>query len=269
VSGFAAGWLALREPYDGRARNPAVLDAVTDAFAGRSAIAVVDLACGLGSTLRAISPRLPAKQIWRLVDDDLDLLHGAAAQPRPPGADVTMLRLDLARGLRAALADPIELITASALLDLVSADWLEQLVAHAAERRLPVYVALTYDGRAALEPANANDAAIVAAVNRHQLIDKGFGPALGPQAAAFAAKCFAAAGYALVDGRSDWAFTPQDREIQLEIFAGWADAARAVAAVPPAAIDAWLAARRSSVADGRSSLRVGHVDLFARPIGAR
>ena len=54
MSGFSASWLALREPYDRRARNAAVLDAVAAWAGDRSSVAVVDLACGLGSTLRAV-----------------------------------------------------------------------------------------------------------------------------------------------------------------------------------------------------------------------
>jgi hypothetical protein len=34
-------------------------------------------------------------------------------------------------------------------------------------------------------------------------------------------------------------------------------------------IAGWLAQRRAYLAAGRSSLRVGHVDIFARPIGTR
>ena len=44
----------------------------------QSSIAVVDLACGTGATLRAIGARLPARQNWRLVDNDLSLLAQAA-----------------------------------------------------------------------------------------------------------------------------------------------------------------------------------------------
>ena len=62
---FSADWLALREPYDARARNAEVLASVAAAFSDQSAISVVDLACGTGSTLRAIAPHLPPRQNWR------------------------------------------------------------------------------------------------------------------------------------------------------------------------------------------------------------
>ena len=78
MSGFSSEWLALREPYDLAARNTTVLDAVLAAFRGQASISVVDLACGTGSTLRAIGARLPARQSWRLVDNDLGLLGTAA-----------------------------------------------------------------------------------------------------------------------------------------------------------------------------------------------
>ena len=77
MSGFSAEWLALREPYDLRARNPAVLDAVAAALKSHSSVRIVDLACGTGSTLRALGPHLPARQNWKLVDNDLGLLARA------------------------------------------------------------------------------------------------------------------------------------------------------------------------------------------------
>jgi hypothetical protein len=70
-------------------------------------------------------------------------------------------------------------------------------------------------------------------------------------------------------GRSDWVIGPHDQDIQNEILAGWAHAAREIDALTLADTAAWLTRRRDIVAAGRSSLRVGHVDVFAAPIGTR
>jgi SAM-dependent methyltransferase len=268
MSGFSANWLALREPYDVRARNRDVLDSVATAAAGGT-VAVVDLACGTGSTLRAIAPRLPPRQDWRLVDNDLSLLARAAAGKAIPGIAVTRIPVDLTRDLEAALDGPVNLVTASALLDLVSPEWLERLVTEVAARRLPFYAALNYDGRVSFDPADPLDGAVIAAVNLHQQTDKGFGPALGPRAAEAAIKRFQAAGYAVVHGRSDWHLSPRDHDIQRDMLAGWAGAAREVGAVSLPDAAAWLTRRRDLLAAGRSTIRVGHVDIFARPIGTR
>ena len=128
---------------------------------------------------------------------------------------------------------------------------------------------MSYDGRIEITPSDPLDAAIVAAVNAHQRTDKGFGPALGPTAAGFAIARFEALGYSVVHGESDWALGPDDLDMQSEILAGWADAARDIGALPLADTMAWLARRRDAIAAGRSSIRVGHVDFFARPSGTR
>jgi hypothetical protein len=269
MSGFSETWLTLREPYDRKARSRPVLDAVAAWASGRDSVAVVDLACGLGSTLRATTGSLPRRQNWRLVDNDLSLLARAATLGKPPGLTVTATPVDLARDLEMALDGPVELVTTSALLDLVSHEWLDRLVTEAGARRLPVYAALSYDGLVTLEPADALDAAIVEAVNRHQRTDKGFGPALGPDAAATAPARFEAIGYRVVQGQSDWVFAPKDAEIQSEVLTGWAAAAREMGAISITDIINWLARRRDHIAAGRSAIRVGHVDFFAQPIATR
>ncbi|HEV2954917.1 MAG TPA: class I SAM-dependent methyltransferase [Xanthobacteraceae bacterium] len=269
MSGFSADWLARRELYDVRARNRDVLNSVAAAAAAGDTVAVVDLACGTGSTLRAIAPRLPPRQDWRLVDNDLSLLARAAVGKAIPGVAVTRIPVDLTRDLEAALDGPVNLVTASALLDLVSDEWLDRLVTEVAARQLPFYGALNYDGRVTFDPADPVDAAVIAAVNLHQETDKGFGPALGPRAADAAIARFQATDYAVVHGRSDWHLSPRDHEIQRDMLAGWAGAAREVGAVSLADAAAWLTRRRDLLAVGRSTITVGHVDIFARPIGTR
>jgi SAM-dependent methyltransferase len=264
---FSPQWLALREPYDQAARNPAVLDAVRTAFAGFPAVRVADLGCGTGSTMRAVAPLLPAHQDWRLLDNDAALLE-AAHDAAPAMCEVTTVQVDLAADLGRALADDTDLVTTSALLDLVSVHWLERLVAMLAISARPLYAALSYDGRVSLMPVCRNDDTVIAAVNRHQLTDKGFGPALGPGAAATAPDRLRAQGFAIHQGRSDWSFGPADRDIQLEMLAGWAGAAAAMG-VGSALLDDWLAERRAHVAAACSQMRVGHLDFFAAPIGRR
>src|SRR5690242_14977938 len=150
---FSASWLELREPHDRRARNATVLDAVAKAFADHPAVAITDLACGTGSTVRALSPRLKARQSWRLADNDLSLL-ARTPQSQPPDLMITTTPIDLQRDLEAALDGPADLITTSALLDLVSEAWLDRLAVEAAARRLPLYAALSYDGRVEMTPSD-------------------------------------------------------------------------------------------------------------------
>ncbi len=270
MSGFSAAWLALREPYDLAARSRIVLDAATAAFSQRPSICLVDLACGTGATLRALAERLPSRQAWRLVDNDLGLLARAATLPVPPDINVVARPLDLVRDLELALEAPVDLVTTSALLDLVSIEWLDRLVMETAARRLPLYAALTYDGRTLLEPSEELDADVLAAFNAQQRTDKGFGPALGPSAASRAAERFACFGYAIVESPSDWILEPGDRDIQESLLASWAEVAQAGGGgVSQSGAREWLRRRRLHVAQGRSRIRVGHGDIFARPITTR
>lgn len=269
MSGFSAEWLMLREPYDLRARNPTVVDAVVASLELRPSVHIVDLACGTGSTLRALNPRLSGRQYWKLVDNDLDLLSRATATPPARDTAVMAIPLNLNRDLDAALDGTIDLVATSALLDLVSDSWLNRLAAAVAARSIPLYAALSYDGRIGFTPPDPLDAAIAAGVNAHQRSDKGFGPALGPAAANFAIARFEALGYSVVHGTSDWTIGPDDRRMQTEILAGWASAAQDMEALSLADTTAWLARRRDAVATGCSSLRVGHVDFFATPSATR
>lgn len=267
MSLFSADWLDRREPHDRRARNPAVLAAVAATFADDASVSAVDLACGTGATVRALGGVLPKHQHWRLVDNDLGLLARAKAAA-PPDARANPMAIDLARDLEAALDGPVDLVTTSAFLDLVSEDWLDRLVTEIAARRLPFYAALSYDGRVVMTPADEADATIVSAFNRHQTIDKGFGPALGPAAAAHAVALFGRLGYEVVQGKADWRIEASD-PIQIELVSSMAGAARELVGVPQATIEAWATRRRIMAAAERSTLQVGHLDFFARPTARR
>ncbi len=269
MSGFSAQWLALREPYDHAARSASVRSAVAAHFAAKPSLAIADLACGIGSTLRAIGAHLPPRQDWRLVDNDLSLLARAAALGKPPLLTVTARPVDLARDLELALEGPLDLVATSALLDLVSGQWLDRLIVEAAARRLPVYAALSYDGRTMFEPSVPFDDEILAGFNAHQRTDKGFGPALGPAAAKRAVQRFEHFGYSLVQDRSDWILGPNDEAIQEPLLASFAETAAVTTQMTAREIANWWKGRRGHLAQGRSYLTIGHVDVFAWPTGSR
>ncbi len=265
---FSAAWLELREPYDRRARNATVIEAVAAALGDRPSVTIVDLACGTGSTFRALSSHIKTRQNWRLADNDLSLL-ARTPQSSPANVNVVTMPIDLNLDLEVTLDGPVDIVTTSALLDLVSDEWLERFAVETAARHLLVYAALSYDGRIEMKPADAADQKIIAAVNAHQRTDKGFGPALGPAAAKAAVTMFERVGYSVVQGAADWAFEPDDRDIQIEMLSGWAAAAREMGNLPLPDVIGWLTRRRDLVAAGRSFIRVGHVDFFARPTATR
>lgn len=269
MSGFSAEWLALRELFDLRARNPQVLDAVGALLEARPSVRVTDLACGTGSTVRAIRTRLPARQQWDLIDTDPRLLAIACNAVRTGTIELNAIQLDLGKDLETVVEKHIDLITMSALLDLVSDAWLQTLLRKVTAHAIPVYAALTYDGRTDLSPADPFDAAILSTFNAHQGTDKGFGPALGPAAAMAAISGFESSGYRVVHGSSDWVIGLGDRVMQIELLRGWASAARDMKTLADADVTRWLARRTKLISEGLSSMRVGHVDLLALPSATR
>jgi hypothetical protein len=268
MSRFSWRWLSLREPYDALARNPSVFESVVSFYKHRSSpMTIVDLGCGCGAAVRALALRLPAEQRWLLFDKDRDLL-ACAARMAFAGVRIEPIALDLGRELEAALETPIDLITCFALLDLVSEDWLGQFASMAVARGFPIYAALTYDGSVTMSPADAFDRSIIQAVHRHQLNDKGFGPALGPRSVPRAQARFEALGYSVIRGASDWMLAPTDQDIQMELLFGWAAAANDQGLAPEDVAN-WLDRRRELVAAGRSTIQVGHIDFFACQTGTR
>ncbi|MBP9128955.1 MAG: hypothetical protein KBF50_01670 [Steroidobacteraceae bacterium] len=298
MSGFSADWLYLREPFDHAARETitAALDLPGRLARWRKrspgeALAVIDLACGHGANLRVLAPALSGAQHWRLVDHDSALLDavpdaldawarrhgyrftlehrvGDAQAIDIAGSDfharVVCQRLDLARDLASLDFGQAPLVTACALLDLVSASWLQALINKARAARAALLFGLTVDGRTAWSPADPGDETVHELFRQHQRRDKGFGPALGSQAAAVAVQQLACAGYETLQTQTDWvidgALAPQMQRAMIE---GMAAAALEQDPAPEGAVRSWAARRGAGI--GSSRLRVGHVDLVAEP----
>jgi SAM-dependent methyltransferase len=263
VSGFSPEWLRLREPADHRARDRGLVAQLGAYLNGRETISLVDLGCGTGSNLRALSPALPARQRWRLVDHDPALLDAAREEIAVwagTSPDISFEAADLSRDLEQVLAAECDVVTAAALFDLVSRDWLRRLVAALARERRAFYTVLIYDGAMDWRPAHPADAAIRAAFNAHQRGDKGFGPAAGPEAGAFLVGALKRAGFEVSTAPSPWVLTRECLPLISAVAEGVAEAAGRTGLVPQADIADWLASRAAL-----GGCTIGHVDILARP----
>jgi SAM-dependent methyltransferase len=196
--------------------------------------------------------------VGRMLQTDLSAapMQGSAASETAAAAAGPSVALHLPEG---------GLVTASALLDLVSIDWLRRLLGQCRAARCRLLFTLTYDGRCRLSPPHADDELVIDLVNRHQCTDKGFGTALGPAAARTAARECSALGYAIGQARSDWRIGPNEPQLQQALLDGWLRAALEMAPDLGPRLRGWRAQRLRRLEAGRSDMVVGHRDLWASP----
>ena len=166
--------------------------------------------------------------------------------------------------LDAALFTGRDLVTASALLDLVSASWIEALADHCRASGAAALFALNYNGESRCTPEEPADDTVLRLFNQHQRQnDKGFGRAAGPDAIAIAMRAFTGRGYVVRSARSDWRLAPDTFRLQRPLIEGWAKAAIEIAPERAPLINDWLARRLAHVDAGRSHIVVGHDDVAA------
>ena len=264
-----AEWLELREPADALARSGELADALVARLPPGQRLVVHDLGSGTGSMARWLAPRLPGPQHWVLHDRDDDLLERVSSYALPATADGSPVTLDTRRdditrldddGLREA-----DLITGSALLDMLTAAEVERVVAACVGVGCPVLMTLSVVGRVEMEPPEGLDGRLTRAFNDHQRRTTGQGDLLGPDAAAAAVAAFEAAGLEVVVRGSPWRLGADQRALVTAWLTGWVRAA--VEQVPDLADDAerYLRRRLEQAADGTLSVTVHHDDLLAVP----
>ncbi len=126
--------------------------------------------------------------------------------------------------------DPAELagaslITAAALLDMLTADELDRFVVACASARCPVLVTLSVTGDVELEPADPLDERIGAAFNAHQRRTVGDRRLLGPDAVGAAVEAFDRLGADVIVRPSPWRLGAAQAALTTEWLAGWVGAA--------------------------------------------
>jgi hypothetical protein len=260
VTRVSPDWLLLREPADAAARSGELVERLRRRLATAGPLVIHDLGGGSGAMARWLAPRLPGPQHWVVLDRDAGLLELAAAGVAGPAADgaavtVEARRSDITRLTPHDLAGA-SLITASALLDLLTADELARILRACTGR--PMLLTLTVVGRVSLHPTDPLDARIGAAFNAHQRRDG----LLGPDAVATAAKEL---GTEVLVRPSPWRLDGAHADLTAEWLGGWVDAAceqdPGLAAEPGAHRDRRLA----QAAAGDLAVTVDHADLLVLP----
>uniref|UniRef100_UPI0035A0B5F0 methyltransferase domain-containing protein n=1 Tax=Actinomycetospora aeridis TaxID=3129231 RepID=UPI0035A0B5F0 len=263
----APDWLALREGADAEAR---AVDLVEELRAGHPAPGrILDLGAGTGSMARWLAPRLPGPQHWVLADRDAALLAHAAdrlpARARD-GSPVTVetRELDVATLTADDLAG-VDLVTASALLDVLTAAEVEAIAAACVGAGCAALLTLSVVGQVRVEPAEPRDLTVATAFDAHQQRTVDGRTLLGPQAAAVAEETFARLGAHVRSRASPWHLGLDDVDLVVAWLQGWV--AAAVAQDPDLArhADAYLARRLEAAEEGRLRVTVGHLDLLALP----
>jgi hypothetical protein len=263
------GWLALREPADAAARAPDLVARLVRHRPPTGRLVIHDLGCGTGAMGRWLAPLLPGAQHWVAHDRDADLLEIAAANvpgPAADGADVTVeaRQSDITRLRPGDLADA-GLITASALLDLLTGDELAGLVTACAVARCPVLLTLSVVGRVDLAPADPLDSFVAAAFDAHQRRSAERGRLLGPDAVAFAAGAFARLGAEVIVRPSPWRLGASQAGLAAEWLTGWVGAACEQQAGLRAEAAAYALRRLAQATAGQLAVTVDHADLLVLP----
>ncbi|WP_237321086.1 SAM-dependent methyltransferase [Streptomyces sp. JJ36] len=294
---YAPDWLALREPADAAARAAALLAPLRRHLArqtgrrgpagpqarrpaGRRAPAstapeaapllIRDLGSGTGSLGRWLAPRLPGPQHWILHDHDTALLDRAAARKPAAAADGGPVTLtteagDLAR-LTAGDLHGTSLVTASALLDLLTLEEVEHLAASCAGARCPALLTLSVAGRVELTPEEPLDTVLTAAFNAHQRrADPEGRRLLGPDAVEAACTAFRRHGMTVRLHASPWRLGSGQAALAAEWLKGWTGAAADQRPDLAQRADAALRRRLDACAAGALRVVVHHHDLLALP----
>lgn len=276
AGGCTPEWLMLREHADGSARSAELATLVRTHLAGPSGsgapLVIRDLGCGTGSMGRWLAGRLPGPQRWILHDHDPALLARAAAQLPGTAADGTPVTARTQRGditaLGAADLAGTSLVTASAVVDLLTAEEVDRLAGACAEAGCAVLLALSVVGHVELAPADPLDAEFAAAFNAHQRRCTGGRWLLGPDAGPVTIDAFTRCGARVATRPSPWRLGADQAELAQEWLRGWVGAACEQQPGLRHSADAYLRRRLGAGAAGELHVVVGHLDVLALPASA-
>ena len=269
VTRVSGEWLDLREPADAAARDPQLVEHLRRQLPSTACLVVHDLGCGTGSMGRWLAPLLPGPQHWVLHDRDEDLLDAATAEPPGPAADGASVSVetrasDVALLLPGDLADA-SLVSASALLDLLTRDELDRLIDVCTKAGCPVFLSLSVVGCVDLVPADPLDSSVAAAFDAHPRRMTERGRRLGPDTVAAAVEGFRRRGAEVLVRPTPWQLGAAEADLATEWFTGWIGAACEQSVELASETGSYARRRLAEARAGELAVTVGHADLLVLP----
>ncbi len=262
-------WLDLREPADAAARAAGLVTALERHLPTTGPRVIHDLGGGTGAMGRWLAPRLSGRQHWVIHDRDRDLLVSAAANPPGAAADGSAVTLETRQSditrLPAGELAQASLITASALLDLLTRDELAALVSAAGAAGRPMLLTLSVVGQVQMTPEDPLDGRLGAAFDAHQRRMTARGRLLGPDAVPVAVEALRRLGSDVRVVASPWRLGPPQAELTAAWLAGWVQAAGEQERALAGEIGGYTRRRLAQARAGRLAVTVGHADLLALP----
>jgi hypothetical protein len=262
-------WLDLREGADAAARARELVGYLRRRLPAGGPRVIHDLACGSGAMGRWLAPLLPGPQCWVLHDRDADLLALAAADVPGSAVDGTAVAVETRLSDITQLGQDdlagATLITASALLDLLTGDELEALIRLCVGAGCPALLTLSVNGRVHLAPADQLDSPVAAAFDAHQRRMTPRGRLLGPDAVEAAVEGFRGLGAEVIVRPSPWQLGAAEAGLAVEWLTGWVGAACEQETGLAADADLYRRRRLREAEAGRLAVTVGHADLLALP----
>jgi hypothetical protein len=283
---FDADWLSLRAPFDAIARSRELARRLDAMLPARPRL--LDLGAGTGCLFRWLAPIIRRAQVWTLVDASTEPIDAAFADiadwAEAMGCVVTFPGMasrrvlivhgpfgawrvqasvvDFAAAPASLPLDAVDAVVCNALLERVSAAWLERFCASLS---VPLLACLDVDGRIDWRPRHKLDRVVASLFRRDQERDQGFGPALGRRAPSRLRAALTARGCTVTEARTDWRIPPEASDMLLTLVE--MQAATAAERLPRQrdAIAAWQDARARQCAMARLAVRIGHRDSLALP----
>jgi hypothetical protein len=261
-------WLAARVAADNDARAatlstllPQLINYLIDTDAPDPTVHIIDLGAGTGANQRWLAPRLPIPQRWLHLDHNPII---SRTEPLPAETVIIDAGVEVLDQLLASSRDRRQLVTCSALLDVLTTEQVKAVCQAVIDNRVPAFFSLTVTGELTMSPTNPHDQLLLSAFNDHQRR----AGRLGPDASALTVDLLRAAEFAVTTQQTPWhltadrgqAFIDQVLEERL---------AAAVAQEPALAATAasWMELRRAQLAAGLLRVELDHCDVLGLPGG--